>query len=93
MLKFISYLTALKNRRDEMAATDIMSLTGQGYGNVVLNVGKIKLMITILEPFTFKIGIITYLTALKNRRVEIAATDIMSLTGQGKGIGNMEIIG
>ena len=28
----ISYLTALKNRPDEMKATDILSLTGQGNG-------------------------------------------------------------
>ena len=28
------YLTALKNRSDKFVATDIMSLTGQGNGNM-----------------------------------------------------------
>ena len=34
LLKIISYLTALKNSPDEMDATDILSLTGQGNGNM-----------------------------------------------------------
>ena len=50
-------------------------------------------MMTIHESFTSKIGIISYLTALKNRPDEMKATDILSLTGQGNGNGNMEVIG
>ena len=50
-------------------------------------------MMTIHESFTSKIGIISYLTALKNRSNEMDATDILFLTGQGNGNGNMEVIG
>jgi len=52
-----------------------------------------KLIITIPISFIPNIGMISYLTALKNHPDEMETTNILSLTGQGNGNGNMEVIG